>query len=113
MADIKYYLGIVKDEVKSAFSNNKKLLFIATLIFIIPMILGYFYPEHFSEYVQPIADSFEQNIADGTVQLTTKSLFVNNVTVAFMLYALGALGGLFGAIILGNNGLFIGYYVDC
>lgn len=110
MADIKYYLEIAKDEVKSAFSNNKKLLLLATLIFLIPMILGYFYPDNFSEYVQPIADSFEQNIADGTVELTTKSLFVNNVTVAFILYALGALGGLLGAIILANNGLFIGYY---
>ena len=55
-------------------------------------------------------DAFEQQVKDGTVTLTTHSLFTNNVTVAFILYALAALGGVLGAIILANNGLFIGYY---
>ena len=109
MVDIKHYLKVAKDELKSAFSHNKGILLLATLIFIIPLLIGYFYPEHVSEYVQPILDSFEENIANGTVKLTTQSLFVNNVTVAFILYAFGALGGILAAVILGNNGLFIGY----
>lgn len=109
MVDIKHYLNVAKKEVKAAFSNNKKLLLLATLIFVIPLLIGYFYPDQIAAYVQPIADNFEKNIADGTVELTTNSLFVNNVTVAFILYALGALGGLFGAIILANNALFMGF----
>ena len=109
MVDIKHYLIVAKDEIKSAFSHNKGLLLLATLIFVVPFLIGYFCPEQVSSYVQPISDAFEENIANGTVQLTTQSLFVNNVTVAFILYALGALGGLLGAVILGNNGLFIGY----
>ncbi|WP_407461819.1 stage II sporulation protein M [Methanobrevibacter sp.] len=109
MVDVKHYLNVAKDEVKSAFSHNKLLLLISTLIFVIPLLIGYFYPEQVTAYVQPIADAFEENVANGTVELTTQSLFVNNVTVAFILYALGALGGLLAAVILGNNGLFIGF----
>lgn len=109
MVDIKHYLKVAKDELKSAFSHNKGILLLATLIFIIPLLIGYFYPEQVTDYVRPILDSFEENIANGTVELTTQSLFANNVTVAFMLYALGALGGILAAVILGNNGLFIGY----
>ena len=110
MEDIKYYLEIAKEETKLAFSNNKTLLFISILLFVIPMLIGYFCANEISEYVKPIVDAFEQQVKDGTVTLTTHSLFTNNVTVAFILYALAALGGVLGAIILANNGLFIGYY---
>ena len=110
MEDIKYYLEIAKEEIKLAFSNNKGLLFISILLFVIPMFIGYFFSNEISSYVEPIVDAFEQQVADGTVTLTTHSLFTNNVTVAFILYALAALGGILGAIILANNGLFIGYY---
>lgn len=110
MVNIKYCLEIVKDETKLAFSNNKTLLFISILLFVIPLLIGYFYSDTISSYIKPIVDAFEQQVNDGTVNLTTHSLFVNNVTVAIILYALAALGGVLGAIILANNGLFIGYY---
>ncbi|SFL73060.1 Uncharacterized membrane protein SpoIIM, required for sporulation [Methanobrevibacter olleyae] len=110
MVNIKYCLEIVKDETKLAFSNNKTLLFISILLFVIPLLIGYFYSDTISSYIKPIVDAFEQQVNDGTVTLTTHSLFVNNVTVAIILYALAALGGVLGAIILANNGLFIGYY---
>lgn len=110
MADIKYYLEIAKDEIKSAFSNNKTLLFISILLFVIPMFIGYFYADSISEYIQPMVDAFKQEVADGSITLSTQSLFVNNATVAIILYALAALGGVLGAIILANNGLFIGYF---
>lgn len=110
MIDIKYYLEIAKDETKLAFSNNKMLLFISILLFVIPVIIGYFYANEISEYIQPMVDSFEQQVEEGTISLTTYSIFTNNVSVAFILYALAALGGVLGAVILANNGLFIGYY---
>ena len=110
MADIKYYLKRVKDEIKSAFVNNKIPLFISILIFVIPLIIGYFYADQVAEYIKPMVDSFEQNVESGTVTLTTHSLFINNVSVAIIIYALSALGGILGAIILANNGLFVGFY---
>ena len=110
MADIKYYLEIVKDEVKSAFSNNKMILLISTLLFVVPMLMGYFYADSIAEYIKPMVDAFEKQVEEGAITLTTHSLFINNVSVAIILYALSALGGVLGAIILANNGLFIGYY---
>ena len=110
MADIKYYLEIVKDEVKSAFSNNKGILLISTLLFVVPMLMGYFYADSIAEYIKPMVDAFEKQVEEGAITLTTHSLFINNVSVAIILYALSALGGVLGAIILANNGLFIGYY---
>ena len=110
MADIKYYLGIIKDEVKSAFSKNKMILLISTLLFVVPMLMGYFYADSIAEYIKPMVDAFEKQVEEGAITLTTHSLFINNVSVAIILYALSALGGVLGAIILANNGLFIGYY---
>ncbi len=108
--DIKHYLKIVKEEIKAAFSNNKWLLLFSTLLFVIPLLLGYFYADSISEYIQPMVDNFQKQVDEGTITLTTHSIFSNNVTVAIMLYALGALGGVLGALILANNGMFIGYF---
>ena len=108
--DIKHYLKIAKEETKSAFSNNKWLLLFSTLLFVIPLLLGYFYADSISEYIQPMVDNFQKQVDEGVITLTTHSIFTNNVTVAFILYALGALGGVLGALILANNGMFIGYF---
>lgn len=110
MVNIKHYTGIIKDEIKTAFANNKGILLISILLFVIPMFIGYFCSDEISAYIAPMVDQFEQQVADGTVTLTTQSLFINNVSVAFILFALAALGGVLGAIILANNGIFIGYY---
>ena len=110
MVDIKYYLSIIKEEIKSAFKNNKKFLLLSTLLFMIPALIGYFYPEWIAEIVQPIVDSFQKQVTEGTITLSTSSLFTNNVTVAIMIYALTALGGILGAFILVNNGMFVGYF---
>ena len=108
--DIKHYLRIAKEETKAAFSNNKWLLLFSTLLFVIPLLFGYFYADSISEYIQPMVDNFQKQVDEGVITLTTHSIFTNNVTVAFILYALGALGGVLGALILANNGLFIGYF---
>ena len=86
--DIKHYLRIAKEETKAAFSNNKWLLLFSTVLFV----------------------NFQKQVDEGVITLTTHSIFTNNVTVAFILYALGALGGVLGALILANNGMFIGYF---
>ena len=74
------------------------------------MLMGYFYADSIAEYIKPMVDAFEKQVEEGAITLTTHSLFINNVSVAIILYALSALGGVLGAIILANNGLFIGYY---
>ena len=58
MADIKNYLNIAKEEIKLAFVNNKKLLLISIILFVVPVLVGYYFPNEISEYVKPIMDSF-------------------------------------------------------
>ena len=108
--DIKHYLKIAKEETKAAFSNNKWLLLFSTLLFLIPLLIGYFYADAIAEYIQPMVDAFQKQVDEGVITLTTHSIFANNVTVAIILYALSAIGGVLGALILANNGLFIGYF---
>ena len=108
--DIKHYLKIAKEETKAAFSNNKWILLFSTLLFLIPLLIGYFYADAIAEYIQPMVDAFQKQVDEGVITLTTHSIFANNVTVAIILYALSAIGGVLGALILANNGLFIGYF---
>ena len=72
MEDIKYYLEIAKEETKLAFSNNKGLLFLSIILFVIPMIIGYFYADAISEYISPMVDAFEQQVQEGTITNITK-----------------------------------------
>ena len=108
--DIKHYLKIANEETKAAFSNNKWLLLFSTLLFVIPLLIGYFYADAIAEYIQPMVDAFQKQVDEGVITLTTHSIFANNVTVAIILYTLSAIGGVLGALILANNGLFIGYF---
>ena len=108
--DIKHYLKIANEETKAAFSNNKWLLLFSTLLFLIPLLIGYFYADAIAEYIQPMVDAFQKQVDEGVITLTTHSIFANNVTVAIILYTLSAIGGVLGALILANNGLFIGYF---
>ena len=110
MEGFKYYKDMVKEETKMAFVNNKWFLLASIMIFIIPMFIGYFYADQIAGYIQPMVDAFEQKVEDGTVTLTTSSLFINNVEVAIIIYALSALGAVLGVVVLANNGLFIGFY---
>lgn len=110
MVEFKNWVNIIKEEVKLAFSNNKGLLFFSILVFIIPLVIGYIYADQISTYIQPVVENFEKQVENGTVTLTTHSLFLNNFKVSLILYALSALGGVLGLFVLFNNGLFIGFY---
>ena len=80
MTGFKYYADKVLGEIKSSFANNMFILLFLILVFIIPLIAAYYYPDSFASVLQPMIQQFEQNIADGTVTLATDSLFVNNFT---------------------------------
>ena len=110
MTGFKYYANKVLGEIKSSFANNMFILLFLILVFIIPLIAAYYYPDSFASVLQPMIQQFEQNIADGTVTLATDSLFVNNFTVALILYAGGALLGIMGITVLAMNGLFLGFF---
>jgi len=53
---------------------------------------------------------FKKSVAQGEIQLTTFSLFKNNIQILFSMYAGGILLGLVTAALLFINGAFIGYF---
>lgn len=108
--DFKYYLKKLICELKSAFIENKYLLLLSILIFVIPIFVGYFEASSLKSIMDPLVNSFKQNIKNGTTSLTFLSLFMNNFRVSIMLFAGSALFALFGLFILTTNGLFLGYF---
>ena len=108
--DFKYYLKKLISELKSDFIENKYLLLLSILIFVIPIFIGYFEASSLKSIMDPLVNSFKQNIKNGTTSLTFLSLFMNNFRVSIMLFAGSALFALFGLFILTTNGLFLGYF---
>ncbi|MGZ7070231.1 MAG: stage II sporulation protein M, partial [Methanobacterium sp.] len=53
--------------------------------------------------------SFKDSISKGQIKLTTLSIFINNMKIAFFLYGGGIFVGITTLIMLAYNGLFIGY----
>jgi uncharacterized membrane protein SpoIIM required for sporulation len=90
--------------------ENKFIILLSTALFVIPMFLGYFFAPYISEALNPMVDSFRDRVQSGDIKLTHDSIFFNNVYVGIMLYCGGVVFGLFTALILISNGVFIGYY---
>ncbi|WP_080460288.1 stage II sporulation protein M [Methanobrevibacter arboriphilus] len=96
--------------MKSAFSENKFIILFSTLLFVIPMLLGYFFAPYISEAMNPVINSFRERVQQGDIQLTHDSIFFNNVYVGIILYCGAITFGLLTASVLISNGVFIGYF---
>ncbi|KZX16987.1 stage II sporulation protein M [Methanobrevibacter filiformis] len=110
--DNKYYINFLLNEIRLAFVENKFILLFATLIFVIPMFLGYYFHDAFSSFLDPMINSFKDQVTSGEIKLETGGIFLNNVKVALSLYYLAIFLGIFAIALLAYNGLFIGYYAS-
>lgn len=90
--------------------ENKFLLLFSTLLFLIPMFIGYFFAPYITEILNPMVESFRDKVQKGDIKITHDSIFFNNVYVGIIMY-FGAIGfGLLTASTLITNGVFIGYF---
>ncbi|MDR0900439.1 MAG: stage II sporulation protein M [Methanobrevibacter sp.] len=112
MNEIKYYIDLIKKEIKIAFKDNSYLLLFSTLLFLIPMFLGYFFPQYLDSLMNPVVDTFRNRVETGEIKLVTDSIFLNNFNVAIVLYFGAIFIGLLTAMILIINGMFIGYFAS-
>ncbi len=98
-----------KNMILKYFSRMKYYFLLSLIIFIAFVILGYFYAGIFEPIVLPSVQGLHEGVQQGTVQLETVSLFLNNFSVAMNMI----IGGLhFSAMtiyLLIYNGLVIGY----
>jgi len=104
--------GKSKNKIIKYFSRMKYYVLLSLVLFIIFLIIGYFYASIFQPIVLPSVQGLNEGVQQGTVQLETISLFINNFSVAMNMI----LGGLYFSTttlyLLLFNALVIGY-VGC
>ena len=99
-----------KNEVRLAFSENKIAIIVSVLILAFSLVLGYFLEPYLYSLLNPVVEDLTNKVQTGVIQLTFQSIFLNNIKVVFLSFAMGALF-CFSALILAFNGFFAGYYV--
>ena len=91
------------------YKRNETFLAISAGILLISIFLGYALASFLSPILGVIFGDFKNRVVQGQIQLTTLSLFTNNLKVALFIYVGGLLFGSVSVIYLIINGLFIGY----
>lgn len=91
------------------YKRNETFLALSAGILLISIFLGYALASILSPVLGVIFGDFKNRVVQGQIQLTTLSLFENNLKVALFIYVGGLLFGSISVIYLIINGLFIGY----
>ena len=91
------------------YKRNELLLIISAAVFFGSMFLGYFLAGFVDQIMASTYNSFKNGVSNGQIQITTVSIFINNLMVALKLYVVGIAFGIFTLIFLAFQGLFIGY----
>ncbi len=104
------YLTIITENIKEAFSQNKTIILTITTIFILSFIIGFLFSDYLSQIISPVVQAFQQKVQSGQVELTTNSLYLNNIQATLTIYAGSLLLGILGIISIIINALLIGHY---
>ena len=91
------------------YKRNETFLMLSTTILLISILMGYALASVLSPVLGSIFGDFKRRVVQGQIQLTTISIFSNNIKVALFIYVGGLLFGSVTALYLITNGLFIGY----
>jgi len=91
------------------YKRNETFLMLSTTILLISILMGYALASVLSPVLGSIFGDFKRRVVQGQIQLTTISIFSNNLKVALFIYVGGLLFGSVTALYLITNGLFIGY----
>ncbi len=91
------------------YKRNETFLMLSAALLLVSVIVGYAFSGFLSPVLGVVFGNFQNRVVQGQIQLNTLSLFFNNLYVAFEIYLGGAIFGIFTAVFLIYNGLFIGY----
>jgi uncharacterized membrane protein SpoIIM required for sporulation len=91
------------------YKRNETFLMISATLLIVSMVIGYAFADLLSPILGMIFGDFQNRVVQGEIQLTTLSIFSNNIHVALSIYLGGLVLGTLSSIYLIMNGLFIGY----
>ena len=99
-----------KNEIRSAFAENKTTIIVSTVILFASLILGYVLEPNLHSYLNPVVEDLSQRVKTGVIKLTFTDIFFNNIRVVIAMFVFG-LAFCISAIILSFNGFFVGYYL--
>jgi stage II sporulation protein M len=91
------------------YKRNETFLMLSTALMIVSIIIGYAFSDLLSPVLGVVFGDFQNRVVQGQIQLTTLSIFSNNLHVALLIYLGGLVLGTLSAGWLIINGLFIGY----
>lgn len=103
-------MSSVKDEVKSAFTENKRIIIASALVFFVSVILGYVFEPNLYAYLNPIVEDMTNKVQSGIIKVTFEDIFLNNIMVVLRMFIYGLVFCI-SAVVLAFNGFFVGYYV--
>ncbi|OWT32486.1 hypothetical protein BGI41_07410 [Methanobrevibacter sp. 87.7] len=95
--------------IKEAFTENKKLLLISVLLFLVSAILACVFVSSIDSGMGMVIHGLKKQLATGQIKLTYDSIFLSNFKVTLMMYFVGILFGIITAVLMILNGMIIGY----
>ena len=95
----------IKNEIKSAFLENKTAVYISIIL-----IAGYVLQPYLQSIFDPVVDKLTEDVKNGVITLTFQTIFTNNILIVFRMFVLGIFF-CFSGVILAYNGFFVGYYI--
>ena len=95
--------------ISGLYNRNETFFMLSAMMFIASIFIGYAFAGMLEPILGKMLDDFKRSLVQGELQLTTFSLFFNNIKIALMIYGGGLILGVFTTIFLISNGVFIGY----
>jgi stage II sporulation protein M len=95
--------------ISGLYNRNETFFMLSAMMFIASIFIGYAFAGMLEPLLGKMLGDFKRRLVQGDLQLTTLSLFANNIKIALMIYGGGLSLGVFTAFFLISNGVFIGY----
>jgi len=96
-----FFIGLYK--------RNETILLLSAVILLGSMVIGYILSGLLDPILGGVFEGFRNSVTEGTIQLTTLSIFTNNFKVAIVIYITGLTLGIVSAYFLLFQGIFTGY----
>ncbi len=91
------------------YKRNETYFILSAVLLLVSILVGYAFAGFLTPLIGPMLGNFKHQISSGQIKISTSSIFLNNLNVAFHLYFGGLIIGIGTAYYLIFNGAFIGY----
>lgn len=92
----------IKNEIKSAFLENKTAVYISIILLLGTLIAGYVLQPYLQSIFDPVVDKLTEDVKNGVITLTFQTIFTNNILIVFRMFVLGIFF-CFSGVILAYN----------